>query len=155
MNSHSEKEKYLCWKVVLEIERFIECYGGEYFSTRKSYYANYYHQLLTLLGHNQIIIERDSHDHIMAVCGWACISKDGEWDVNKIRWTLPEKVCGGNVLYVSFCVSNADHIHHIRQKLIRRYRNEVDEVYWFSTSKHKFIRHKNILKEIALCKTAV
>ena len=154
MVHHLNRETYRRWKVILEIERFISANDNAYFETRRKFYANYYRQLQRLLDCDQLSIKRGPLNEIIAVCGWALIRKSDEWDVNKVRWTLPKNLCEGNVLYVSFCVARDGGFKDIRKELVERYQDKIDEMYWFSAKKHKFIRRKNTLKEMKLCKTA-
>lgn len=154
MVDNIDRTPYRCWKIILEVERFISLYADDMFKSRHTFRRNYLTQLKNLLDCDQLLIERDGSDKLKTVCGWARINKADEHQVNKIRWTLPASLCEGNVLYISFCICADGNIRSVRRELVKRYADVVDEVYWFNTPKQKYCRRKNILKEKALCKTA-
>ena len=147
MVDNIDRETYRCWKVILEIERFISTYGGNYFETRKTHAENYYRQLLHLLDKDQIFIERNSNGDLISVCGWARIHAEDRWRVNKVNWTLPEEITQGELLYISFCVVYEGDVHNIRRELRRRCGREVSEVYWFNAPNNRFVRLRNVLKD--------
>ena len=138
---------YRCWKIILEVEKFISENDKKYFETRRQWYKNYYRQLMRLIDKNQLLIERDGDNNIIGICGWARIKKSDEWKINKIRWSLPDNITDGDILYISFCVLKGGHVHNIRRELKRRYDHEVNETFWFSIANNRYVRLKNVLKE--------
>lgn len=147
MGNKSNGAHYRCWKIVLDIERFITDNADETFITRKTYFRNYLKHLLHLMGERQIIIQRNGGGEIIGICGWARYNKEDEYKINKVTWALPENITEGENLYISFCVLNGGSMGRIRKRLKELYSKQINEVYWFNIPTNDFTRRRNILKE--------
>ena len=115
--------------------------------TRKLYYSNYIRQIERLLDKDQLWIQ-EKDGEIIGVCGWILINKEDEFQINKLTWILPGNINEGNIIYISFCLITKGNIHGFRSEFRRLFSDKVDEVFWYDIAKHKYIRRKNILKEM-------
>ena len=74
-----------------------------------------YQQILRLLSVGQVLAYI-REGRMTGVFGWAFL--DGITGVNKIRWTLPDNITGGHILYVSFgVIENNERVGYIRKYL--------------------------------------
>ena len=131
---------------ILEIDDFIfnHSEGASFLETREIYYKNYIHHLITLYDNNQLLVQRDEEKKIIAVLGWLEIEEDDEYKVNKIRWTFPQKIKGGDILYVTFCVIRQGDIYDFKRKLREMIGDKIKEICWFNLSQNKFVRRQNL-----------
>lgn len=150
-----------CRKAITEIDNFISNNDhGVFQQTRARYYENYILHLNKLYDADQIIIERDKTGNINGVCGWIVIDKKDEEEINKITWRIPSTInafCNRIipdrcVLHITFCVINSinnhGNINRFRQRLVELLQDKVDEVTWFNMPRNKYMRRKNILKDL-------
>src|SRR3990167_7089085 len=102
---------------------------SELFNSVQYWPVNFYTHIKRLLEARQIFLFFEG-DRITGACGWACI--DDTKDVNKVRWTLPDNITDGKILYISFAVLDKK----ANMFLIKRafesmgYRNKVCQVRW-------------------------
>lgn len=149
MGNNNDRTPDRCWEIVKEIDKFIVDNDKDkrFSETREQYYWNYTLHLSRLLKADQIIIQRNDRGKIVGICGWIQINENDERYINKITWSLPKNISEGNIIYIPFCIIQNGDIFRIRKELYRRFKNVVDEVYWFDSRKAKFIRIKNMIKE--------
>jgi len=95
------------------------------------------------------MIERNNKGEIINICCWALVNKEDEKYINKVTWELPKEISKGNNLYISICIIKEGNIFEFRREFVKLFRDRVDEAFWFDINKNKFIRRKNILKEIS------
>ena len=145
MVNQSYGETYRRWKVILEVERFIEDNDDGRFGTRKNHWRNYFCQLLRLWNAKQLIIQRNDISDIVGVCGWVKVTKETESHVNKITWALPKDISVGQTIYVNFCVLNGGDIKEIKDELKNK---GAIEAFWYNVGHNKYTRvRKHNLKE--------
>jgi len=108
----------------------------------KENFINYFKRLMD---ENQVIVLKDKS--LMGMCSWVQINEEDFVKLNKLRWTLPEKIHDGNILYITMCVleRNAS-MFGVKRKLEELgMRDKVKEVRWYNYAKgHPFL---NKLKE--------
>lgn len=70
---------------------------------------------------------------IKGIFCWFLINKEDEDKINKKRWTLPENIIDGDMLYVGVCILNMGcNISQIRKYFENlEYRKKFKEVTWF------------------------
>lgn len=155
MGNHVDRETYRCWKVIKEIDEFIlkNDKTGAFTSTRRKWYWGYILHLARLLKADQLIIKRNGKG-ITAICGWARVNPQDEYKINKLTWELPEEISKGENLYITVCVVNEGKVNDFRRELINKFAKEINEVFWFDVPHNRYIRRKNILKEMTEWKIA-
>lgn len=150
MVNNIDRTPYRCRTIIKEIDSFIsENDKGQFAETRKHWYWNYMLHLCRLYDSNQIMIERNNKGEIINICCWALVNKEDEKYINKVTWELPKEISKGNNLYISICIIKEGNIFEFRREFVKLFRDRVDEAFWFDINKNKFIRRKNILKEIS------
>lgn len=138
------------WQIVKEIDEFIvrNDRDGYILATRCEWWDNYFLHLARLVEVDQMIIQRDDQGKIIGICGWVLTDKAYEHEINKANWKLPEDISHGDILHITICVMDGGNIYEMRQELLNLYVTKFSEVCWYNAPKNKFVRHKNILKEI-------
>ena len=97
---------------------------------------NFGKHIRRLLEVKQVLIFK-SGDELKGVCGWALVNDMSK--VNKLRWTLPEDITNGNILYVSFAALDKEsNIFNIKTFFeTNRFRNKINRVFWGRPQKSK------------------
>lgn len=144
-----------CRKIVNEVNNFIVKNDKKeaFLKTRQEYSWNYFEHLDRLYNANQLFIQRNAVGEIIGICGWLLVNREDEDKINKTTWSLPKDISSGNNLCITICVINGGNINDFRREFRRRFANMVDEVFWFDIPNNKFVRRKNILKEMAHANT--
>ena len=97
---------------------------------------NLKHQLLRLLDVGQLLAYV-REGKLVGLFGWAFI--DDINSVNKVRWTLPDDITGGKILYLSFAILFKGE----QMGLVKRYfeetgtRDRINQVYWGNIKRSK------------------
>ena len=107
------------------------------FQTALSWKANFISYIQRLYDENFIVIFGDRD--IEGLCCWALINEDNEDDLNKIRWTLPNEIKNGDILYIGICIlSNPCHVWKIRKFLKgNTFVDKAKEAIWFREGWHR------------------
>src|SRR3990167_234198 len=138
------------WQIINELDDFIE--RGDknkiFTPTRKQYWWEYIRHLIRLYKADQIFIQRDKINRIVGICGWVLVNKEDEYKINKVTWALPKEISNGNNLCITICVISGGNINNFRREFCKRFAEKVDEIFWFDIPHNRFIRRKNILKEM-------
>ena len=140
---------------VHEIERLMEIYDKNgVFATRTRYHKNFYSHFIRLISNGNVMTFRDTRKGFLkGFCSWIIVDKKSKKDINKVKWTLPDNINDGNILYVDTCLTTESMmIHVIRKSLTARLKGKVDEVFWFNVDRGRFFK-KNV-KGGVLCPTA-
>lgn len=143
------------WEIINELDDFIDKNDKKeaFTLTRKRYWWNYIAHLSRLYQAGQIFVQRDKINRIIGICTWVLVNKEDEHKINKITWSLPKEISNGNNLCITICVLNGGSIHDFRREFRKRFSDKVDEVFWFDIPHNRFIRRKNILKEMVYADT--
>lgn len=145
------------WKIndILDVDNFIVQYDADrlFEKTRVEHYKNYFSHLLRLYSYRQILVQRKDGDQIVGVCGWIRIFPQDEHDINKVRWTYPQNISDGNILYVTFCVvkPGEGNLLGFRRRLKELIGYKVDEAWWFNMPENRFFRKKIVREEKVKC----
>jgi hemolysin-activating ACP:hemolysin acyltransferase len=140
-----------CQEAINEIDNFIvkNDVHHVFTETRHQWRWNYFLHLARLYQSNQIMIQRNDKGQLIGICGWILVSPEDEHKINKTTWALPKNISEGNNLYVTICVINGGDIHKFRSELSSKFGDKVDEVIWVDVENKKFVRRRNIIKEMA------
>lgn len=139
MVNQLDRTTYRRWKVILDVERFIEENDDGRFGTRKNHWGNYFCQLSRLWNAKQLIVQRNDVGTVVGVCGWLRVKKEDEYGINKIKWQIPENISKGQTIYVSFCVLKGGSIREIAEEL--RDKGAI-EAFWYNVKNNRYVRVK-------------
>ena len=98
-------------------------------------------QVLRLLSVNQVL-GYTRKGQLTGVFGWALI--DDIKKVNKIRWTLPDNIISGHILYVSFGVLDKEERIGLVKKFFDESDFKFDEAIW--TYNMRMFKNKRRMK---------
>ena len=130
---------------VEEIEQLMDAYDNkEVFSTRFHYRKNYYAHYIKLISNGHVMTFRENYKNNLRGFGtWILVDKKTKHDINKVRWLLPNEINKGNILYIDTCLTTSKTMVHImRKSLTLRLKGKVNEIFWFNTTKSRFVRKK-------------
>ena len=81
-------------------------------------------------------------DKLIGVCGWVLI--DSIKDMNKLRWTFPDDISSGRILYVTFAVmTEGASVLKIKKYFDENVRHRIDKACW-NNSIRKTIYYKGV-----------
>lgn len=123
---------------VVDFIKNNDIYGS--FKSIATYRQNFVDHMKKLLEVGQIMVCEVDGD-LRGLCSWIITDDKRFLEINKIRWTMPENISAGNILYVDTIVlSDGISVFGIKRKFEDMgYRNFIKEVKWFNmVSGHKF-----------------
>ncbi|MFA6100385.1 MAG: hypothetical protein WC750_05990 [Patescibacteria group bacterium] len=128
---------------VKEIEKFIEENDvHRVFSTRFRWHGEFVRHFEKLIAAKQILIFRQN-GRLAGMCSWALVNNHRKKDINKSRWTLPDNVSEGNILYIDVCLlQSGASIFKIKTHFMRNLWPVFDEVFWYNIPNSKVFRLK-------------
>lgn len=137
----------------IDIINFIIRNGGERFETISYFYENFKIYINKIFNLNQIMVFHSGNE-LRGVCTWCLIHEKDKYGINKIRWTFPEDIETGEILYISSCVllkgCSIFKIKNLFEKM--EYRKRIKEVSWFT--KNKFIKLEVVNESLELRPTS-
>ena len=122
-----------------DIAKFILNTPSEVFKTAFYWSVNSVEFIRRLYDENfiMVFVDNKSHHNIYGLCVWACINESDKHFINKVRWTLPDDVRGGKILYIGLVILTMDcEVWQIKDKLEELgYRKKIKEVLWFTDNR--------------------
>ena len=118
--------------IVEDVYRFILNTPAETFESCVLWKNNFVRYLRRLYDENFIFVYHEGNE-IKGLCGWFLTDDDNKDYINKIRWTLPEDITSGDVLYVGFCILTENcEMLKIKEKFKEiGIRDKIKEAIWF------------------------
>lgn len=151
MDDNIDRTADRCRQIINEVDNFIVKNDTKklFAETRIQWKWNYFLHLSRLYKAGQLFIQRNDKDQIIGICGWILVKPEDEHKINKTTWVLPRDISSGENLCITICVINGGNIHEFRREFRKRFADTVKEAFWIDIENKKFIRRKNILKEMA------
>jgi hemolysin-activating ACP:hemolysin acyltransferase len=138
---------------ISEIGKLMEQYDTHrVFETRHRWRKEFEEHFRRIIEARQVVTFREN-EKLVGFCSWAIVDKERKLDINKARWTLPEDISSGDILYIDACVLRSpSNIFKIREYLTKEVVPLVKEVYWFNSPGGRVFRSK--FNGGVLCQTA-
>lgn len=93
-----------------------------------------------LINLGQVITFRD-RGRLTGFCTWVLTDEDRKNDINKSRWTLPENVSEGDILYIDNAViDERDNIFQVKKYFSENYKHTVKKVFWFNSGRGRVFK---------------
>ena len=124
------------------------------FDTRHRYAKNYYIHYIKLITCGHVMTFRDDISGILkGFCSWVLVHNGNMNDVNKVRWTIPDNIKDGNILYItSLLTTSSFMICKIRKAFRGMFKDKIERVLWYSVNNGRFAHFT--IKGGHPCKTA-
>ena len=140
--------------LVSEIEAFINEHDKKgVFSTKDKHPVEFRVHFQRIIEAGQMVAMYDRHG-LCGFCSWVICDGRTKHDINKSKWTLPNDISSGNILYIDICILVRDaSIFDIKNRLAKMCREKnIDKVFWYDIPHGRVFSSQ--LKGEKLCQTA-